>query len=375
MYLESTDNGDTNGSAKESKGLLPPLPVGTSLGMEEINGTERFTKHPPRYTEASLVKKMEELGIGRPSTYAPTISTIQRREYVVKEDREGTEREFKFIKLKFGNIESGVRKENTGFEKSKLWPADIGMVVTDFLVEHFGNILDYNFTANVEREFDQIAEGQKEWNEMIRQFYAPFHKEVERTIETGERASGERELGIDPDSGKPVIVRIGRYGAMAQIGHRDEEDKPKFASLLKDQSIETITFEEALELFKLPRSVGEYEGKEIVAAIGRFGPYVRHDGKFFSLKKDDDPMIVNMERAIELIEAKRKADKDRIILSFAENKDVQVLNGRYGPFIKIEKNNYKIPKGKDPATLTLAECLEIAENAPQKKGRGSKKKD
>ena len=239
VYLESTDNGDTNGSAKESKGLLPPLPVGASLSMEEINATERFTKHPPRYTEASLVKKMEDLGIGRPSTYAPTISTIQRREYVVKEDREGTEREFKFMKLKFGNIESGVGKENTGFEKSKLFPADIGMVVTDFLVEHFGNVLDYNFTANVEREFDQIAEGQKEWNEMIRQFYAPFHKEVEQTTETGERASGERELGIDPNSGKPVIVRIGRYGAMAQIGHRDEEDKPKFASLLKDQSIET----------------------------------------------------------------------------------------------------------------------------------------
>ncbi|HHZ64291.1 MAG TPA: type I DNA topoisomerase [Flavobacteriales bacterium] len=375
VYLESTDNGDTNGSAKESKGLLPPLPVGASLSMEEINATERFTKHPPRYTEASLVKKMEDLGIGRPSTYAPTISTIQRREYVVKEDREGTEREFKFMKLKFGNIESGVGKENTGFEKSKLFPADIGMVVTDFLVEHFGNVLDYNFTANVEREFDQIAEGQKEWNEMIQQFYAPFHKEVEQTTETGERASGERELGIDPDSGKPVIVRIGRYGAMAQIGHRDEEDKPKFASLLKDQSIETITLEEALELFKLPRSVGEYEGKEIVAAIGRFGPYVRHDGKFYSLKKDDDPMTVSVERSIELIEAKRKADKDRIILSFSENKDVQVLNGRYGPFIKIEKNNYKIPKDKDPATLTLAECLEIAENAPPKKGRGYKKKN
>ena len=375
VYLESTDNGDTNGSAKESKGLLPPLPVGASLSMEEINATERFTSHPPRYTEASLVKKMEDLGIGRPSTYAPTISTIQRREYVVKEDREGTEREFKFMKLKFGNIESGVGKENTGFEKSKLFPADIGMVVTDFLVEHFGKVLDYNFTANVEREFDQIAEGQKEWNEMIRQFYAPFHKEVEQTTETGERASGERELGIDPDSGKPVIVRIGRYGAMAQIGHRDEEDKPKFASLLKDQSIETITLEEALELLKLPRSVGEYEGKEIVAAIGRFGPYVRHDGKFYSLKKDDDPMTVSVERSIELIEAKRKADKDRIILSFSENKDVQVLNGRYGPFIKIEKNNYKIPKDKDPATLTLAECLEIAENAPPKKGRGYKKKD
>ena len=375
VYLESTDNGDTNGSAKESKGLLPPLPVGASLSMEEINATERFTKHPPRYTEASLVKKMEDLGIGRPSTYAPTISTIQRREYVVKEDREGTEREFKFMKLKFGNIESGVGKENTGFEKSKLFPADIGMVVTDFLVEHFGNVLDYNFTANVEREFDQIAEGQKEWNEMIQQFYAPFHKEVEQTTETGERASGERELGIDPNSGKPVIVRIGRYGAMAQIGHRDEEDKPKFASLLKDQSIETITLEEALELFKLPRSVGEYEGKEIVAAIGRFGPYVRHDGKFYSLKKDDDPMTVSVERSIELIEAKRKADKDRIILSFSENKDVQVLNGRYGPFIKIEKNNYKIPKDKDPATLTLAECLEIAENAPPKKGRGYKKKN
>jgi DNA topoisomerase-1 len=375
VYLESTDDGDTNGNTKEGKGLLPPLPVGTSLGMEEINVTERFTKHPPRYTEASLVKKMEDLGIGRPSTYAPTISTIQRREYVVKEDRDGNEREFKFLKLKLGNIESGAGKENTGYEKSKLFPADIGMVVTDFLVEHFGNVLDYNFTANVEREFDQIAEGQKEWNEMIQQFYAPFHQEVEQTTETGERASGERELGTDPESGKPVLVRIGRYGAMAQIGHRDDEEKPKFASLLKDQSIETITFEEAMDLFKLPRTVGEYEGHEVVAAVGRFGPYVRHDSKFFSLKKEDDPMTVTQERSIELIEAKRKADKDRIIQTYSENKDVQVLNGRYGPFIKIEKNNYKIPKDKDPATLTLAECLEIAENAPPKKGRGSKKKD
>ena len=374
VYLESTDDGDTTVNTKEGKGLLPPLPIGTSLGLEEINATERFTKHPPRYTEASLVKKMEDLGIGRPSTYAPTISTIQRREYVVKEDRDGIEREFKFVKLKIGTIESGVGKENTGYEKSKLFPEDIGMVVTDFLVEHFGDVLDYHFTANVEREFDQIAEGQKEWNEMIQQFYGPFHQEVEQTTETGERASGERELGTDPETGKPVIVRIGRYGAMAQIGHPDDEEKPKFASLLKAQSIETISFEEAMDLFKLPRKVGEFEGHEVIAAVGRFGPYVRHDGKFFSLKKEDDPMTVTQQRSIELIEAKRKADKERVIQAYPENKELQVLNGRYGPFIKIGKNNYKIPKDKDPATLTLAECLEIAENAPPKKGRGSKKK-
>ncbi|MBL4657420.1 MAG: type I DNA topoisomerase [Flavobacteriales bacterium] len=374
VYLESSDEVE-GPSAKLAKDMLPPLPVGTNLTVEEINATERFTKHAARYTEASLVKKMEELGIGRPSTYAPTISTIQRREYVVKEDRDGKEREFKFLKLKNGVIENGTGKENTGVEKSKLFPADIGMVVTDFLVAHFGDVLDYNFTANVEKEFDQIAEGQKEWNEMISQFYAPFHKEVEETTETGERASGERELGVDPASGKPLIVRIGRYGAMAQIGHRDDEDKPKFASLLKEQSLETITFEEALDLFKLPRTVGEYEGHEIIAAIGRFGPYVRHDGKFFSLKKDvDDPMTVDTERAIELIEAKRKLDRERLILSFDENKDVEVLNGRYGPYIKIAKNNYKIPKDQDPAMLTLAECLEIAENAPPKKGKGFKKK-
>jgi len=374
VYLESTDDADGNGTAKVGKDLLPPLPIGTSLNMEEINATERFTKHPARYTEASLVKKMEDLGIGRPSTYAPTISTIQRREYVVKEDREGKEREFKFLKLKSGTVDSGVGVENTGFEKSKLYPADIGTVVTDFLVAHFGDVLDYNFTANVEKEFDQIAQGQKEWNEMIRQFYGPFHKEVEVTTETGERASGERELGTDPASGKPLIVRIGRYGAMAQIGHRDDEDKPKFASLLKEQSIETITFEEALDLFKLPRTIGEYEGLEIVVAIGRFGPYVRHDGKFVSIKKEDDPMTITKERSIELIEEKRKADRERLILSFEENKDVQVLNGRYGPFIKIAKDNFKIPKDKDPASLTLTECLEIAENAPPKKRRGFKKK-
>ncbi|MBL4577134.1 MAG: type I DNA topoisomerase [Flavobacteriales bacterium] len=376
VYLESSDDGEGNEQgARLEKDMLPALPVGKGLLMEEINATQRFTKHPARYTEASLVKKMEDLGIGRPSTYAPTISTIQRREYVVKEDREGTEREFKFLKLKSGKVEMGTGTENTGVEKSKLFPADIGMVVTDFLVEHFGDVLDYNFTASVEKEFDQIAAGQKEWNEMIQQFYGPFHKEVEETTESGERASGERELGVDPASGKPLIVRIGRYGAMAQIGHRDDEDKPKFASLLKEQSIETITLEEALDLFKLPRTVGEYEQKEIVAAIGRFGPYVRHDGKFFSLKKEDDPMTVTVERSIELIEEKRKADRERLILSFEENKDVEVLNGRYGPYIKIAKNNYKIPKDKDPASLTLQECLEIAENAPPKKGARSKKKD
>jgi len=377
VYMESTDEPYGNpgeSSGQLNKEMLPFLEMGQDLELQEIVAAQKYTKHPARYTEASLVKKMEELGIGRPSTYAPTISTIQNRKYVVKENREGVEREVKLIHLKEGNISEEMKKEITGAVKSKLLPSDIGMVVTDFLVEHFGHIFEYDFTANVEKEFDEIANGTKQWNEMISQFYQPFHNMVETTLETSEKVSGEKDLGTDPVSGKPVLVRIGRYGPIAQIGARDDEEKPRFASLLKDQSIEKITLEEALELFKLPRTVGVYENEEIVAAIGKFGPYVRHKGKFFSLSKEDDPMTVDVPRSIELIEAKRKLDKERLIKSFEENKDVQVLNGRYGPYISIGKSNFKIPKDKNPADLTLEECLTIAENAPPKKARGNKNK-
>ena len=283
VYRESTDDahGSKGGAAGVlNKDMLPFMQIGQILNPQEIVAAQKYTKHPSRYTEASLVKKMEDLGIGRPSTYAPTISTIQRRKYVVIETREGVEREVKIIHLKDGVISDEMKMEITGAIQSKLLPSDIGMVVTDFLVENFENIFEYDFTANVEKEFDEIANGSKEWNEMIGQFYRSFHNMVETTLESSEKVSGEKELGIDPVSGKPVIVRIGRYGPIAQIGTRDDEEKPKFASLMKDQSIEQITLEEALELFKLPRIVGDYENEDIVAAIGRFGPYVRHKGKF-----------------------------------------------------------------------------------------------
>ena len=376
LYRESVDDNEEEQGTKLDKGELPPMKLGQELILNEMLATQRFSKHPPRYTEASLVKKLEELGIGRPSTYAPTISTIQKRQYVVKTDKEGVEREYKLLKLKDDHIAGVLNKETTGAEKAKLFPEDIGLVVNDFLVEHFDNVLDYNFTANVEKEFDRIAAGETEWNTMIKQFYSPFHTSVENTIETSERATGERNLGTDPGTGKPVIVRIGKYGPMVQLGNAEDEEKPKFASLLKDQSIESITFEEALELFKLPRTIGVYEDEEITAAIGRFGPYLRHKNKFYSLKGDDDPMTVELERSIELIEEKRKADKEKTIKVFEDNKDVQVLAGRYGPYISIGRNNYKIPKDQEPSELTLEQCLEIAENAPKKKGRrfGSGKK-
>jgi len=371
VYLES--NEENGGNDKQSKVILPPLQIDQQLNLGEILATQRFTRHPARYTEASLVRKMEELGIGRPSTYAPTISVIQKREYVAKEDREGVERNYKQIKLKHNQITESTNTETTGAEKSKLFPSDIGMVVNDFLVEHFTNIMDYNFTANAEKEFDAIAAGEKKWKEMIGQFYYPFHENVNKTAKTSEKATGERVLGNDPDSGKPVIARIGRYGPMVQIGQQDDEEKPKFASLLKEQSIENITIEEALELFRLPRVVGNYEDKEIIAAIGRYGPYIRHDGKFVSLK-EDDPLYIEQDRAIQLIEEKRKLERERIIKAFDNNKDVQVLNGKYGPYISIGKNNYKIPKDQEPSDLTLEDCLQIAENAPEKKKRGFTKK-
>lgn len=364
VYMEGTDDENT----EEQEGMLPPIVIGEMLQMIESNATQRFSNHPPRYTEASLVKKLEELGIGRPSTYAPTISTVQKRGYVVKEDREGVQRKFQVLTLKNNAISKEVKTENTGAEKSKLFPSDIGMVVTDFLLKNFDEIMDYNFTAYVEEEFDIIAEGKLDWTKMLADFYKPFHAHVESTLENTDRASGERLLGVDPVTKKNIYARIGRFGALIQIGESgDDNDKPKFASLRANQRLESITLEDALELFKLPRIAGSYEDKEMQVNIGRFGPYIRHNSAFYSLKKEDDPMLVSEARCIELIEAKRKADREKVIVSFKENPSVQVLNGRWGPYIAIEKNNYKIPKGTEPATLTLEECLAIAAAAPAPK--------
>lgn len=364
VYIESQDDD----GEEDTKTLLPALKAAQQLDMEKICAEQRFTNHPPRYTEASLVRKLEEQGIGRPSTYAPTISTIQNRGYVIKEDRDGGTRDAKEIKLISGKIKITVKKEKFGYEKSKIFPTDIGLIVNDFLEQHFTNIMDYNFTASVEEEFDNIAEGNGNWTDMLDRFYKPFHVMVTTTSEVSERSRGERTLGIDPKSGKPILVKIGRYGPIAQIGEVSEEEKPKFASLLKGQSIETISLEEALELFKLPRSIGEYEEKEVIIGVGRFGPYVRHNSKFYSLKKGiDDPMTIEIERAVELIEEKRLADKNKHIKSFEEMPGLEILNGRFGPYISYEKKNYKIPKTKVPAELTLEECKEIMKTPVKKK--------
>jgi DNA topoisomerase-1 len=371
VYMESTD--DEN-SDEESKGLLPPLKAGDSLVLKNMEAAEKFSLHPPRYTEASLVKKMEELGIGRPSTYAPTISTIQQREYVIKEDRPGNTRVSRIIVLSGTSIRETRKEENYGFEKSKLFPTDIGMIVTDFLEQYFGEIMDYNFTATVEAEFDQIAEGNMVWSTMIDKFYKPFHSKVDDTNKTGERSNGERILGTDPLSGKPVLVKIGRYGPIVQIGNPTDDEKPRFASLQKGQSLETISLEESLELFKLPRTIGSFEDQDVVIGVGRFGPYVRHMSKFYSLKKgEDDPMTITLERAIDLIESKRRDDKNKVIKSFAEEPGIQVLNGRYGPYITFDRNNFKIPKSKDPASLSLEECQSIIKSGGTKPVKKKKK--
>ena len=372
VYLESYDDEE-----EESKGMLPPLSVGQQLQMQEITGEQKFSRPPARYTEASLVKKLEELGIGRPSTYAPTISTIQKRGYVTKETRDGAQRKYKRLQLNAkGDISSEELTENVGFEKNKLFPSDIGRIVTGFLVEHFDKIMDYNFTATVEKEFDEIAHGQKEWDKMIASFYHPFHGVVDHTEKNAEREKGERLLGVDPKSGRNLYVRIGKYGPIAQIGEAQDEEKPVFASLAPGQTITSIDLETALNLFKLPREVGSFEDEEIKASIGRFGPYVLHKKKFYSLSKEDDPYSVSEQRAIEVIEAKRKADEERVIQTYEEDPEVQVLNGKWGPYITTgRKKNFKIPKDKDPKTLTYEDCISIAEEAakaPAKSSRGKK---
>jgi DNA topoisomerase I len=366
LYLESTDED----ADEETKGLLPPLRVGELLAYSEITAAQRFTGPAPRYTEASLVKKLEELGIGRPSTYAPTISTIQNRGYVLKEDRDGKEREYRILSLTGNSIKESVLRETYNREKSKLFPDNIGMIVNDFLIEYFKEILDYNFTAKVEKDFDFIASGKLEWTSMIDRFYKPFHKQVETTLEVSDYSKGERELGVDPETGKPVIVRMGRYGPIVQIGDAQSgaEEKPRYASLLKGQHLETISIEEALELFKLPRSIGEYEGKEMTVGIGRFGPYVRHNSKFYSLKKGvDDPYKITAERAIELIKEKIEQDKNRLIKSFDDKPGLQVLNGHWGPYLSYNKKNYKIPKKYKPEELSKEDCLKIIESQQAKK--------
>lgn len=376
VYLESQD--DENEGENNEK-MLPPLSLKQELKYNDIEATERFTQRPPRYTEASLVHKLEELGIGRPSTYAPTISTIQQREYVEKGDREGTERKYNTLLLKNGNIKDCTKTEITGAEKAKLIPTDIGIVVNDFLVQYFPDIMDYNFTANVEQTFDHIAEGKLPWSNAIDQFYKLFHPVVKDALEMKmEHKVGERILGTDPKSGKPVSVKIGRFGPLIQIGTPDDEEKPQFASLLKGQSMSTITLEEALKLFDLPRTLGDYENKLVSVGIGRFGPYIRHDGKYVSLPKSLEPLSVTLDEAIELIKAKREQESQRLIKSFPEDSELEILNGRYGPYIAYKKKNYKIPKGTEPKELSYDACMQIIkesdEKIPSEKKRTGRKK-
>ncbi|MGZ3904194.1 MAG: type I DNA topoisomerase [Bacteroidia bacterium] len=357
VYMEGSDDEDEN---NEDSGMLPPLKVGDKLSNKNIVATQKFTHHPARYTEASLVKKLEELGIGRPSTYAPTISTVQKRNYVEKTDRMGTPRNYTVLTLEKGSIKDVTATENTGAEKAKMFPTDIGMVVNDFLMQHFPSILDFHFTAKVEEEFDEIAEGNLSWQKMLKEFYKPFHKTIENTTDNSERASGERSLGKDPVSGKPVIVRIGRFGPLVQIGESGEgKEKPRFAGLRKDQRMETITLDEAMLLFKMPRVVGEFEGKEMKVGIGRFGPYVVHNNMFTSLGKEDDPYEVTGERCIELIKAKQKKDAEKIIRTYTENPDLKVLNGRWGPFIALGKKFFKIPKTTEASKLDFAAVVQL----------------
>lgn len=369
VYLESTDEDQDEDNSK----MLPPLSVGELLQLVQMQAQERYARPPSRYTEASLVKKLEELGIGRPSTYAPTISTIQARKYVIKEDRDGWTRQVRLYTLLNDKLSRTVETENTGAEKSKLFPTDIGMVVTDFLTKHFDSILDYNFTASVEKQFDEIAQGHVKWNDMIRDFYGPFEERLKLTSATAERQSGERELGVDPVSGRRVSVRLGRFGPLVQIGDQDDEDKRQ-KGLPGTLSIATITLEQAMELFKFPRNIGEYEGSSMEVKVGRFGPYIEHAGAFYSIPKTDNIHTIEAARGIELIGLKRQSIIDRTIKTFEEDPSVKVLKGRWGAFVVVGKQNVRIPKGTEPASLTLEDCLALAaQQAPKVSAAAAKK--
>lgn len=369
LYTESTDD-DEN---QKSDTLLPKVSVNDEANYISIDAQQKFSKHPPRFTEASLVKKLEELGIGRPSTYAPTISTIIKRQYIVKKDLEGKTRKVKLLHLANETIENKSISENYGFEKSKLFPTDIGNVVTKFLKSYFDNIMDYGFTALAEEEFDKISAGEAEWNKMIGTFYHGFKEKVESTKKNADRQSGERLLGKDPKTGKNLYVKIGRYGAIAQIGETTDENKPRFAGLNDGQSIEDITLEEALKLFDFPKFIGNFQGEELFIAVGRFGPYIRKGKSFYSIPKSDNYMTLELDRAIEIIKAKDLADKNKLIQEY-KDEDIRVLNGRFGPYISHKKKNYKIPKTIDPKSLNLEQCKEIIEKTATKKGNGRKKK-
>lgn len=376
VYMEDRDEDEIT-EEEGQEGMLPPLSVQQKLPLKEMKAIERFTRPQPRYTEASLVKKLEELGIGRPSTYAPTISTILKRGYVEKRDKEGVKRDFRIFRLKDDSVEKLLEQENTGAEKAKLFPTDLGLVVTDFLKQYFDDIMDYHFTARIEEEFDEVAQGRIQWNKMIDDFYNPFKKDVDNTIEKAERIKGERELGTDPASGKKVIARMGRYGPMVQIGDVNDEEKPRFAKLKNTQSIETISYDEAMELFRLPRNLGQFEDSDVVVNIGRFGPYIAHDSKFYSLGKEYDPYSITFDEATPIVVEKRAAKEQRTIKVFEKEK-IQVLRGPYGPYIKQGLRNYKLPKEKQDtaADLSLEEVKAIIEevkaNPPKRVPRKKK---
>ncbi len=375
VYRESTD--DDENSQDDFSHNLPALKEGDQLQRREIISTERFSQGPIRYTEASLVRKLEELGIGRPSTYAPTISTIQQREYVQKGDKKGEERIYAIDSLKGIKITNKTKKEMAGSEKGKLLPTDIGIVVNDFLIQNFPDIMDYNFTAKVEHQFDQIAEGKEEWSKMMKDFDKKFEPNVKNVMDArSEHKAGERELGIDPKSGKPVFVKIGRFGPVVQIGTADDSEKPRFSQLPSDCSMETITLEEALELFKLPRTIGQFEGTNVVIGAGRFGPYIMHNKKYVSLPKEENPLTITLETAVSLINEKRQQEEQRHLKTFDEDEKMEVLNGRYGPYIAYDGKNYRMPKNlhDKAAELTYEECMDIVKNAPEPKTKARRAK-
>ena len=381
VYMETRDDDNSAGEGNnvaDEQVLLPKMNSGDKMIADCVTAMQRFTQQPPRYTEASLVKKLEELGIGRPSTYAPTISTIQNRDYVEKGEKKGSERKYEVMELKNGKISKKEKTEVTGADKGKLVPTDIGMVVNDFLQEYFPAIMDYNFTAKIEEEFDEIADGEMKWNDGIDKFYRQFHPSVEKVSKLRlEHKVGERMLGTDPKTGKPVSVKIGRFGPLVQLGSTDGDDKPHFAPLQKNQSVGTITLEEALKLFELPRALGVFEGEEVSVGVGRFGPYVKHAGKYVSIPKEMSPQDITLEEAVKLIEEKRSTEAKKVLISFPEDPEMEVLNGRYGVYISYKKQNYKIPKGTDTSSLTYEDCRAIVAdeaNASKKKARRTAKK-